>query len=405
MTASWTAIYGLSMTVNEKPGRIQDAAPPLLGSTYLLPLAVGVIQIVGTRFAALRQPERLELDALGLVLLAVGPGALALRRRYPVGVLAFVLATTLGYLLVGYPRGPIFLALMVAFVTAVISGHRVAAVASLVVGYISFLWLPYLAGREAPPELAEALGLAAWLLVLLTASEIARSRRERALELSRTRAEQSRRRASEERLRIARELHDVLAHNISLINVQAGVALHLMDERPEQARTALTAIKQASNEALGELRSVLDILRAGHEAPPRYPTSGLRRLEDLVTKTEAAGLRVRTSVEGTPRPLPPRVDLAAFRIVQEALTNVTRHAGGAQATIKIGYGERDLTLQIDDDGRGGGAGTPSGGKGISGMRERAAALDGELEAGPRPGGGFRVRARLPLRGEGSEGAA
>jgi signal transduction histidine kinase len=405
MTASSAALYGLCMTVNEKPGRIQDAAPPLLGSAYLLPLAVGVIQIVGTHFAGLRQPDRLGLDALGLILLGAGPAALVFRRRSPVGVLAFVLATTLGYLLVGYPRGPIFLALIVAFVNAVMSGHRVAAVASLVVGYISFLWLPYLAGREASPKLAGALGLAAWLLVLLTVAEIARSRRERALELARTRAEQSRRRASEERLRIARELHDVLAHNISLINVQAGVALHLMDEQPEQARTALTAIKQASNEALGELRSVLDILRAGHEAPPRYPTSGLGRLDDLVTKTEAAGLRVKTSVEGTPRPLPPRVDLAAFRIVQEALTNVTRHAGGAQATIKIGYGERDLTLQIDDDGRGGGAGTPSGGKGISGMRERAAALDGELEAGPRPGGGFRVRARLPLRGEGSEGAA
>jgi signal transduction histidine kinase len=387
------------MTINGAQWRKRPGLP-LLGHGFLLPLVVGIIQIIGTHFAGFRQPERLDLDGLGILLLAVGPAALVLRRRYPVAVLGFVLATTFGYLMLDYPRGPIFLALIVSFVAAVMSGHRVAAVISLVVGYPSFLWLPYLLGAEPPPTLGQALGLAAWLLVLLAGAESARSRREHALELARTRAEETRHRASEERLRIARELHDVLAHNISLINVQAGVALHLMDERPEQARTALTAIKQASNEALGELRSVLDILREGAEAPPRSPTSGLARLDELVAKTEAAGLRVTTRVEGPPRPLPPRVDLAAFRIVQEALTNVTRHARGAQATINIGYGERDLTVQIDDDGDGRASEAPSGGgKGISGMRERAAALDGELEVGPRPDGGFRVRARLPLGGE------
>jgi len=284
------------------------------------------------------------------------------------------------------------------------SGHRRAAAISLLVGYPAFLWLPYLVGSDPSPSLAHALALAAWLLVLLAGAEIARSRRERAYELAHTRAEEARHRASQERLRIARELHDVLAHNISLINVQAGVALHLMDEQPEQARTALTAIKQASNEALGELRSVLDILREGHEAPPRSPTSGLARLDELVAKTEAAGLRVTTRVDGSPRPLPQRVDLAAFRIVQEALTNVTRHAGEASATISIDYGERDLTVQVEDDGRGRASDMTTGaGKGIAGMRERAAALDGELEAGPLDDGGFRVRARLPL-GDGSEGA-
>jgi signal transduction histidine kinase len=371
----------------------------------VLPLVVGVIQVIGTRFAGLRQPDRLDLDALGVLLLAVGAVALLLRRRYPVAVLGFVLATTLGYLLLDYPRGPIFLALIVAFVTAVMAGHRVAAAIALLVGYPAFLWLPYLVGTDPSPSLAHALALAAWLLVLLAGAEIARSRRERAFELAHTRAEEERHRASQERLRIARELHDVLAHNISLINVQAGVALHLMDEQPEQARTALTAIKQASNAALGELRSVLDILREGHEAPPRSPTSGLARIDELVAKTEAAGLRVTTRVDGSPRLLPPRVDLAAFRIVQEALTNVTRHAGKAHATISIGYGERDLTVQVEDDGRGPASDMTSGaGKGIAGMRERAAALDGELEAGPRDDGGFRVRARLPLddRAEGAE---
>jgi signal transduction histidine kinase len=395
------AAYRLCVTIIEDPGRTHRGAP-LLGHGLLLPLAVAAVQVIGTYFAGLRQSERADLDAVGVLLLALGPAALVLRRRHPAAVLGFVLAATLGYLLLDYPRGPIFLALIISFVTAVMSGHRVAAITSLVVGYLSFLWLPSLVGTEPPPTLGHALALGAWLLVLLTVSEIARSRRERGLELGRRRAEEARRRASEERLRIARELHDVLAHNISLINVQAGVALHLMDERPEQARTALTAIKGASNEALGELRSVLDILRAGHEAPPRSPISGLARLDDLVAKTEAAGLQVTTRIDGTRSPLPPRVDLAAFRIVQEALTNVARHAGDARATIRIGYGERDLTVQVDDDGRGPSPETSSGGKGIPGMRERATALDGELEAGPRREGGYRVRARLPLRDEGSE---
>ncbi len=390
------------MTINETQWQ-RHPGPPR-GRSFALPLVVGVIQVVGTHFAGFRQPERMDLDALGILFLAVGPAALLLRRRYPVAVLGFVLATTLGYLLIDYPRGPIFLALIIAFVSAVMSGHRRAAAISLLVGYPAFLWLPYLVGTDPAPTLAHALALAAWLLVLLAGAEIARSRRERAFELAHTRAEEARHRASQERLRIARELHDVLAHNISLINVQAGVALHLMDEQPEQARTALTAIKQASNEALGELRSVLDILREGHEAPPRSPTSGLDRLDELVAKTEAAGLRVTTRVDGSPRPLPQRVDLAAFRIVQEALTNVTRHAGEASATISIDYGERDLTVQVEDDGRGRASDMTTGaGKGIAGMRERATALDGELEAGPLGDGGFRVRARLPLS-DGSEAA-
>jgi signal transduction histidine kinase len=219
---------------------------------------------------------------------------------------------------------------------------------------------------------------------------------ERARRAEQSREEEARRRVTEERLRIARELHDVLAHDISLINVQAGVALHLMDAQPEQARTALTAIKAASKDALGELRSVLDVLRQLDEGPPRAPTAGLDDLERLVAGAAAAGIDVRVVTEGTPRPLPPSVDLAAFRIVQEALTNVTRHAGQATATISLNYGEDDLTVQVDDDGRGPGVANGSGGgNGIPGMRERAAALGGRLDAGPRPGGGFRVTASLP----------
>src|SRR4029453_9977894 len=158
-------------------------------------------------------------------------------------------------------------------------------------------------------------------------------------------------------------------------------------------------IKQASKEALTELRSVLDILRQEGEPAPRSPTSTLARLDDLVSQAAAAGLEVRMGTEGQGGPLPFGVDVAAFRIVQEALTNVTRHAGEASATVRVSYGERELSLQIDDDGGGttreGAGGT---GKGIMGMRDRVGALGGEREAGPRPEGGFRVQARLPLDG-------
>jgi len=263
------------------------------------------------------------------------------------------------------------------------------------------------------PDLSRAVAVAAWLLVVLAVAEavrvqsahfaeVARFRAEQArsrAEQARARAEQERRQASEERLRIARELHDVLGHHLSLINVQAGVGLHLMDAQPEQARAALTAIKSASAEALREVRSVLGVLRPEEEAAPRTPAPGLHGVTDLAAE---AGTAVRTEVVGVPRPVPAEVDRATYRIVQEALTNVRRHAGdAASASVTIEYGETELTAQIDDDGAGAAeppaAGPPAaGGTGIAGMRERAVALGGELTAGTRPEGGFRVRVQLPL---------
>jgi signal transduction histidine kinase len=201
---------------------------------------------------------------------------------------------------------------------------------------------------------------------------------------------------------MARELHDSLGHYLSLISVQSGVALSLNQELPEQVRTSLATVKQASKEALSELRSVLDILRQDGERAPRSPTATLARLGDLVAQAAAPGLEVRVETEGSVRPLPFGVDLAAYRIVQEALTNVARHAGPATATVRVTYGEDDVTVQVDDDGGGrpGDPQPPASGKGIAGMRERVAALGGELDAGPRPEGGFRVRARFPLDGAG-----
>jgi signal transduction histidine kinase len=204
---------------------------------------------------------------------------------------------------------------------------------------------------------------------------------------------------SEERLRIARELHDALGHHLSLINLQAALALHLDQDLPAQARSSLTAIKQASLDALGELRSVLDILRRQDRPALRSSMSTLGRLDALVAQAGAAGVEVRTEVDGEARALPLAVDAAAFRIVQEALTNVTRHAGPTTATVRVAYGDQDLTVEVHDDGHGPGVrNRADGGTGLVGMRERVAALDGELQAGPRPDGGFRVRARLPLGG-------
>jgi signal transduction histidine kinase len=368
----------------------------LTGSVWpvvALSLVVGVIQIAGSIGAADNQPDRDQLDNLAWALLLAGPVALAARNRHPLPVLVTVVAATLLYVGLGYPYGPIFLSLVIALFTAVNAGYRLAAWVAAGVTY-GFL----VAGDVWPPKLHLA-AVAAWLVVVLVVSEAARVRRERMAEALHAREEEARRQAGEERLRIARELHDVLAHNISLINVQAGTALHLMDEQPEQARTALAAIKDASKEALRELRSVLDVLRARDEEPPRSPTPGLAHLDDLVARSEAAGLDVDVEVEGVPRQLPAEIDRAAFRIAQEALTNVTRHAVDASATVRVAYGDEDLTVQVVDDGRG--APTlpaPGAGSGIAGMRERAAALGGQLDAGPRPGGGFRVRARLPLDG-------
>jgi signal transduction histidine kinase len=335
-----------------------------------------------------------HLDALAVVLMALGPIALLLRRRYPRAVLAAVFAIGLLYVCLGYVQGPNYASCAVAVINAVIAGDRFAARAAVLAGWALFLWLPAALGKTSGPTWLAALSIAAWLLLLLGAAEALRSRRERFAEARRAREQEARRRASEERLRIARELHDVLAHNISLINVQSGVALHLIDEQPEQARTALTAINEASADALREVRSALSALRGDGEQPPRAPTAGLDGLDELLSRASAAGVEVSLDVSGDRRPLPASVDLAAFRIVQESLTNIVRHAGATAASVRLTYGDGELTLQIEDDGHGGAAN--NGGSGIAGMRERAVALGGRLDAGPGAGGGFRVCAHLPL---------
>jgi signal transduction histidine kinase len=369
--------------------------------------AITTIVIAGTFGAQNRQHQIRHLDALGIALLAVICAAMFLRRRQPVACLIIVGAGVSAYFSFGYAWGPIFIPLVIAISAAVLAGYRLLAWAACAVIY-AFVSLGgyYLGGAGHRPGLSGALTNAAWPLLILIGAEVVRAGRERAASAARGRAELSRRRASEERLRIAQELHDVLAHNISLISVQAGVALHLMDERPDQAaqqaRTSLTAIRQASKEALGELRSVLGMLRSpSDEQAPLSPVPGLAQLGDLTSRATAAGLAVQTEVSGDQRPLPAGTDLASYRIVQEALTNVIRHAGARSVAIRVSYGDTSLGIEVEDDGTGGagdfgGAGAGAAGNGIAGMRERARLLGGELIARPMPGKGFLVRATLPL---------
>ncbi|WP_374115618.1 sensor histidine kinase [Streptomyces sp. NK15101] len=362
---------------------------------------IAALVMAGTGFAARNQPDRETLDALGRALLLLGAVPLLFRHRRPVPVLFAVAAVTLGYLAAGYPYGPVFAMVAVACFAAVVHGHRTAAwwavgllwAGHLLLSHWFYRWLP--PAGDGPAPWGQELPAAAFAVAVLAASEAVRVRREQGAQLRAERAAAERRRADEERLRIARELHDVLAHSISVINVQAGVGLALLDSDPEQARTALTTIKAASKEALGEVRQVLDTLRAPGDAP-RAPAPGLDRLPELVEQAAAAGLAVTVSTSGAPPALPPGADLAAFRIVQEALTNVVRHSGSRTARVGIGHGSGRLELTVDDDGPATGTEAGGSGNGLAGMRERAAALGGTIEAGTRPDGGFRVHAALPL---------
>jgi signal transduction histidine kinase len=359
-------------------------------------LIVGTIEIVGTYFVGQNQPDHRALDTVALALLAAGAAALVFRRRYAGWILIFAQGITLLYVVLDYPKGPNFLTMIVAFFTAAMQGRRLITWAVLAAEFVLFPWLPYLLGNEPAPTSTGLFGLAGWLLVLATIVELVYIRQQRIL---RTREEEARRRAGEERLRIARELHDVLGHHISLISVQAGVALHLMDKKPEQAQVALSVIRDASKEALRELRSVLDVLRQVNEEPPRSPSPGLASLDNLVERASEAGLQVHTEVSGDLKELPTSVDLAAFRIVQEALTNVMRHSGQTSSNVHVIFNEQELTLQIDNEvGSEASRDGISPGQGILGMQERATALGGVVEAGLRPDGRFRVFARLPLNG-------
>jgi signal transduction histidine kinase len=345
------------------------------------------------------------LLAFGYALALVHTLPLAARRRFPGVVLALCVASGLAVAALGLSPIVLGVAILVAVYSVAAYGTRWVSLAGLAAAEIGSVAVQLTPGRfQAPTVVSNALVIgAAWLLGHFVGVRRAYTARleERTAELEQAREELARRAVTEERLRLARELHDVVAHAMSVIAVQSGVGAHVASTQPEEAAKALAAIEATSRAALEELRRLLGVLRQDSEPQGDLtPVPGLADLETLLAEVSKAGLGVRLRVEGTPSPLPAGVDLSAYRIVQEALTNVVKHAGPARAQVTVGYRDREVTVEVTDDGRGVGAlagdGRAGVGHGLIGMRERVAAFGGDLEAGPRPGGGFRVAARLPL---------
>ncbi|MFJ5141874.1 sensor histidine kinase [Streptomyces sp. NPDC088707] len=386
-------------------GRLSPQAADAVVAGVVL-LVVAVWTLVSARYAS----EPAIRTVLGWVLILIGCGALYFRRRHPVAVSVVTLLACVAYYPLSAQDGPLMIAFALALYTTAAEGRFAAAVALAAVTLLA-VGLGEIRQRPGHRQIDDTslVMLAGWLISLVAVGRAQRTRiaylheaEQRALAAEREQEARARQSATEERLRIAREVHDVLGHSISLINVQSGAALHRLGKGPAPeaglatATEALEAVKATSKDALRELRATLGVLRSTDEPTPTAPSSsGLALLGDLASRARSAGLDVRTDVTGTPVPLPPPVDLAAYRIVQESLTNVTRHAGARTVRITLDWGTDAVRLRIADDGEG----APEGralGSGIRGMAERARAFGGELTARNGDGGGFLVDARLPV---------
>lgn len=396
----------------------------VVGQDVALALFITVMQVQGTVAKVAGEGDLRSLTHfgnLGYVLLTVSGLILAVRRRWPVPVFVTAALASLVYYGLDFPDGPGWLGLFVALytLTAYGDGRRSLVVAGVGTTLLTVVWL--VAAADIEPR--AAIG---WVFFRIGASvmsaalgESVRSRRviaaeaqERAELAERTREEEARARVDAERLRIAREVHDTVAHAIAIINVQSGVTAHVLDKRPDVAREALRAIEQTSSRALREMRAILRVLRDDDDGRVPYP--GLGQIDELAVKAREAGLDIKIEETSPETPLPSAVGSAAYRIVQESLTNVIRHVGPTRVTIALHPGVDAVQIRVTDEGRraaaGGGvadphlptrprarAGTSAGpGRGIVGMRERCELLGGELDARPTPGGGFEVNARLPL---------
>jgi signal transduction histidine kinase len=337
-----------------------------------------------------------SLWAVALTLLATLP--IALRRRFPL----LVFAVTLTAALVMDVRYNSF-----QFAGAVAALYTVAAYVgrpgSIGIGVGAALALPITRFDDDPTGLPEIVSIYVIFAVAWVIGDRIGARRtylreleERAVTHERERDEHARRAAAEEQARIARELHDIIAHNVSVMTVQAAAAGDAFETQPSRAREALASIESTGREALAELRRLLGSVRQGDGPGAFAPQPGLARLDDLIEQVRATGLTVELTVEGSPRELPPSVDLSAYRIVQEALTNTLKHADASHAIVLVRYGTLALDVEVVDDGRGAAADGTGFGHGIIGMRERAVLFGGELRAGPASGRGFSVRARIPL---------
>ncbi|MEV8388570.1 MULTISPECIES: sensor histidine kinase [unclassified Streptomyces] len=354
-------------------------------------------------------------SALGVLLMVLGASALVFRRRAPLPVLLCTGGLSLVDFFTNHPPESVVICAIIALYN--VGAHtdrpttwRVGLATAVVLTAVA-IWL-----SPDPWYSQKTVSLFAWTGMAGAAGDAVRSRRrfidairERAERAERTREEEARRRVAEERLRIARDLHDVVAHHIALVNVQAGVASHVMDKRPDQAKEALAHVREASRSALNELRATVGLLRqSGDPTAPTEPAAGLSHIDGLLDTFRNAGLPVEFAVNGaggSESRLPAAVDLAAYRIIQEALTNVRKHAGqSAKAEVSVVRVGATVEITVLDDGRGTGEPGDGGGHGLIGMRERVSALGGTLTAGPRYGGGFRTQAILPVMNRTGESA-
>ncbi|HET9138338.1 sensor histidine kinase [Actinophytocola sp.] len=341
----------------------------------------------------LSRRDSTDLDLLGYLLLAGSGLALVARRRAPVPVLAGTGLCAVGYQAAGFDIPAV--AYLFAVYAAVRAGHRVSTIA---VSVLMLAALPVAAMASGLHDTGEAFAQArgalelAWLIAAGAAGEALRQAEKRADEAERTREETARRRAGEERLHLARELHDSLTHQISVIKVQAEAAVHLAQRRGEPVPEALLAIRDAGREASRELRATLEALRDDDLNPPR----GLDHVPELVDRARTSGLAATLTIGGDRNAVPAAVDRTAYRIVQESLTNIARHAAATTASVRIDYQPGTLVIRVDDDGATTPETAPVPGVGLLGMRERVTALGGHLRAAPRGEGGFTVHAELPV---------
>jgi len=352
--------------------------------------------IITSRFAGLSPRD----TALSILIAMVGPLALIAARRFPGPVVAVTAVAASFDIFLNDQGGPPYVALGFAILSAIVRDARIWAWVSIGVCWIGTISAAAVMGREdwTPFRIA---GTTLGILIVFGIGEGFRTRFDRASEFRRLAIERRQSAVQAERVRIARELHDVLAHSLSQINVQAGVGLHLMDKQPEKAADALASIKETSKTALDEVRSVLGMLRAqgGSAADaPLVPEPDLGRLPSLVEAASSAGFEVHLDDRVPHAGVPAQVQLALYRIVQESLTNVARHASGAtRVDIVLERTDDVYRVEVRDDGRGAdGTASETGGRGVLGMRERAELLGGHLSAGPAPGGGFVVAGEIPV---------
>ncbi|MGO4583132.1 sensor histidine kinase [Arthrobacter sp. 2RAF6] len=358
--------------------------------TSFIVIAVALIQVLGTVFSASHQAALRPLDPLAFMLLLAGPAALAFRTRRPAVMLPITVAATSIYLLLGYAWGPIVLSLALSIILTAAAGLRWQAWLGAGICAAAVVLMAVLAGDET--GLVRASAGVAWAAILVLIGEGFRRRGERMAEYRRRREAAKLAERDEYRLTLARDIHDVVAHSLSMINVQASVALHLGTNDPEKLRPALEAIKAASKESLAEVRQLLGVLRDDAPLSPAAPPS-LGRIPELVEDARRGGLQLRFENSVDTERVGTAQQEAAYRIVQEGLSNVRRHSGAASAVVLLELAGNSLRVRIDDDG-GGLRGAPAG-NGLRGMRERVEALGGTLGLTPLEPG-LRVEANLPL---------